>query len=122
MAMSYCWRYACLPKEFASSTFNATITLSRWNINRMPGSATFNTTLQLTRGVVIKVHGPPKERTQQSVDFEGTALADDRNYIGNVTLPASGISSFTFTWIVPVGEEKDGTTTRPILMIISRLV
>ena len=48
MAMSYCWRYACLPPMFASSKFNATITLDKWNIKRMPGSATFNTSILAT--------------------------------------------------------------------------
>jgi len=103
MAMSYCWRYACLPPLFSSSKFNATITLSRWNIKRMPGNATFNTTLQLTKGVAISVYGPPKSSDETPISFNGTALSDDRNNIGNITLPGSGVGNLTFTWVVPIG-------------------
>ena len=102
--MSFCWRYSCLPSLFSSSTFNATITLDKWNIKRMPGNATFNTTLQLTRGVAISVYGPPKASSGESpISFSGTAVAFDRNNIGNVTLPQSGLGNLTFTWTVPLG-------------------
>ena len=48
MAFSYCWRYRCLPSEFSSSVFTATIEkVSRFNIQRMPGDVIYNTTLQV---------------------------------------------------------------------------
>ena len=43
------WRYACLPASFVAASiargFSAAITLSRYNIARMPGSAVFNTSI-----------------------------------------------------------------------------
>ncbi|GAX78457.1 hypothetical protein CEUSTIGMA_g5897.t1 [Chlamydomonas eustigma] len=99
MAMSYCWKYSCLPNAFASAQFNASITLSRYNIARMPGSAVFNTSVKATQGVTVSVYGPPQTSGQSPVSFSGTGYDN----IGNITLPPSGISNFTFTWTVPVG-------------------
>lgn len=93
------------PCRFSYHDFNATITLSRWNIKHMAGNGTFFTQLQLTKGVVIEVEGPPQNSTagEPSVFFNGTAIDNDRNFIGNVTLPPSGVNNFTFTWTIPVG-------------------
>ena len=93
------WRYACLPDSFASAQFNASITLNRWNIGRMPGGAVFNTSIKATQGVNVAVSGPPKLALELPVAFSGTGYYD----VGNVTLPPSGVANFTFTWIVPVG-------------------
>ena len=67
------------PCRFSYHDFNATITLSRWNIRRMPGNATFFTQLQLTKGVVISVKGPPQNKTanETPVFFNGTAISDE---------------------------------------------
>ena len=99
MAMSYCWRYACLPVEFSQYEFEAEITLERWNIFRMPGSATYDTNILATNGVHLSVFGPAKNASQGNVTFEGTSYTN----IGNITLPPSGVTNFTFKWQVPVG-------------------
>ena len=93
------WRYACLPDSFASAQFNATVTLSRWNIARMPGGATFNTSIKATQGVNVAVSGPPKSTSDSPISFNGTGYYN----VGNITLPPSGIKNLTFTWTVPVG-------------------
>jgi len=48
MAFSYCWRYKCLPTQFSTSNFTATVSqLDRFNIKRMPGGVVYNTTLKV---------------------------------------------------------------------------
>ncbi|KAF5843295.1 hypothetical protein DUNSADRAFT_97 [Dunaliella salina] len=81
MAFSYCWRYKCLPNEFSSSDFTATVTqLDKFNIKRMPGNVVYNATLK--GGVTYK-----------GGDWVTT----------NITLPPRGLGNLTFVYTVPMG-------------------
>ncbi|KAL6764333.1 hypothetical protein V8C86DRAFT_3209110 [Haematococcus lacustris] len=106
LAYSFCWRYACLPDTFSTSDFNATVTdLTRFNIARMPGGVVYNATVQATRGVKVSVLGKAKSAAEPSVVFDnsGTALPNGDWVSGNVSLPAAGVSNFTFVYYVPMG-------------------
>ncbi|GFH17381.1 uncharacterized protein HaLaN_14010, partial [Haematococcus lacustris] len=89
-----------------TSDFNATVTdLTRFNIARMPGGVVYNATVQATRGVKVSVLGKAKSAAEPSVVFDnsGTALPNGDWVSGNVSLPAAGVSNFTFVYYVPMG-------------------
>jgi hypothetical protein len=55
MAYSFCWRYACLPDDFASSRFSAVVTdLDRWNIGKM-SAGDYSLLMQRSEGIYMTV-------------------------------------------------------------------
>ncbi|KAF5843294.1 hypothetical protein DUNSADRAFT_96, partial [Dunaliella salina] len=110
MAFSYCWRYKCLPNEFSSSDFTATVMqLDKFNIKRMPGDVVYNATLKATPGVSISVLGLPKDGQYPVVEFGHNNTQGGVTYKGgdwvttNITLPPRGLGNLTFVYTVPMG-------------------